>query len=125
MRHNASIRTDLANDLPQIAGDRVQLQQIAMNLIVNSIEAMRTLMGYEIWVSSLSGLQTNKFLFPSVIPVLDFCRSSQNRYSTPSLQLSPTAPAWGFASAAKSLSLCRMVGTCGRRVPWNAAQLFT
>jgi PAS domain S-box-containing protein len=41
MRQNISIRTELAADLPQIVGDRVQLQQVAMNLILNSIEAMK------------------------------------------------------------------------------------
>jgi PAS domain S-box-containing protein len=45
IRHNISIRTELADDLPQIAGDRVQLQQVAMNLIVNSIEAMKDVDG--------------------------------------------------------------------------------
>jgi len=32
---------ELAADLPEIIGDRVQLQQVAMNLIVNAIEAMK------------------------------------------------------------------------------------
>ena len=45
MRHNISVRTELAADLPQIVGDRVQLQQVAMNLIVNSIEAMKDVDG--------------------------------------------------------------------------------
>ena len=45
MRHNISIRTELAADLPQIVGDRVQLQQVAMNLIVNSIDAMKDVDG--------------------------------------------------------------------------------
>lgn len=40
-RYDISIRTVLAADLPQIVGDRVQLQQVAMNLIVNSLEAMK------------------------------------------------------------------------------------
>jgi signal transduction histidine kinase len=35
----------LAADLPQIVGDRVQLQQVVMNLIVNSIEAMKDVDG--------------------------------------------------------------------------------
>jgi signal transduction histidine kinase len=39
------VRTELAADLPQIVGDRVQLQQVAMNLIVNSIEAMKDVDG--------------------------------------------------------------------------------
>src|SRR5208282_1705688 len=44
-RHNISVRTELAADFPQIVGDRVQLQQVAMNLIVNSIEAMKDVDG--------------------------------------------------------------------------------
>jgi PAS domain S-box-containing protein len=40
IRHNISVRAELAADLPQIMGDRVQLQQVTMNLIVNSIDAM-------------------------------------------------------------------------------------
>lgn len=45
MRHNISVRTTLAADLPQIIGDRVQLQQVTMNLIVNSIDAMKEVDG--------------------------------------------------------------------------------
>ncbi|WP_233858601.1 GAF domain-containing sensor histidine kinase [Paraburkholderia sp. HD33-4] len=44
-RHDISVRTELAAGLPQIVGDRVQLQQVAMNLIVNSIEAMKDVEG--------------------------------------------------------------------------------
>jgi signal transduction histidine kinase len=44
-RYNISVRTELAADLPQIMGDRVQLQQVTMNLIVNSIDAMKEVDG--------------------------------------------------------------------------------
>ncbi|SOE87307.1 PAS domain S-box-containing protein [Burkholderia sp. YR290] len=44
-RYDISVRTELAAGLPQIVGDRVQLQQVAMNLIVNSIEAMKDVDG--------------------------------------------------------------------------------
>ena len=37
---NVSLQTQLANDLPLIKGDRVQLQQVILNLIINAIEAM-------------------------------------------------------------------------------------
>jgi len=40
LRHSISIRTELAEDLPQVIGDRVQLQQVLMNLIVNGVDAM-------------------------------------------------------------------------------------
>ena len=44
-RHSISVRTDLAEALPQIMGDRVQLQQVMMNLIMNSIDAMKDVEG--------------------------------------------------------------------------------
>ncbi|MDT4965349.1 MAG: hypothetical protein QOJ64_86 [Acidobacteriota bacterium] len=40
-RYAVSIRTDLAADLPQLMADRVQLQQVMLNLIMNSIDAMK------------------------------------------------------------------------------------
>src|SRR5713101_3862692 len=40
-RYNITVRMELAADLPRIMGDRVQLQQVLMNLIVNSIDAMK------------------------------------------------------------------------------------
>jgi PAS domain S-box-containing protein len=45
IRHNISIRTELGADILRIVGDRVQLQQVVMNLIVNSIEAMKDVDG--------------------------------------------------------------------------------
>lgn len=41
-RNHISLLTDLTADL-RIRGDRVQLQQVLINLIMNSIDAMRTL----------------------------------------------------------------------------------
>ncbi len=40
-QYAVSIRTDLAADLPNTAADRVQLQQVFMNLMLNAIEAMK------------------------------------------------------------------------------------
>jgi len=40
-RYAVSMRTDLATDLPKITADRVQLQQVLMNLMLNAIEAMK------------------------------------------------------------------------------------
>jgi PAS domain S-box-containing protein len=40
-QHHILFRTELAADLPKVMGDRVELQQVVMNLIVNSIEAMK------------------------------------------------------------------------------------
>ena len=44
-RHSISVRTELAADIPEVMGDRVQLQQVMMNLIMNSIAAMKDVDG--------------------------------------------------------------------------------
>jgi PAS domain S-box-containing protein len=40
LRSGISLQTELANGLPLVRGDRVQLQQIVLNLIMNAVEAM-------------------------------------------------------------------------------------
>jgi signal transduction histidine kinase len=41
VKHGVSVPTQLAEGLPRIQGDRVQLQQVILNLLINGIEAMR------------------------------------------------------------------------------------
>ena len=38
---NVAIRLDLAPELPPVCGDRVQLQQVILNLLMNGLDAMR------------------------------------------------------------------------------------
>jgi signal transduction histidine kinase/ligand-binding sensor domain-containing protein len=45
MKFAVLVRTELAVDLPQVMADRVQLQQVLMNLMMNSIDAMRDVDG--------------------------------------------------------------------------------
>jgi C4-dicarboxylate-specific signal transduction histidine kinase len=40
VKNRVSLQTELAGGLPLIQGDRVQLQQVILNLIVNAVEAM-------------------------------------------------------------------------------------
>src|SRR6202171_5376623 len=44
-RYSISIRTELAEGLPKVMADRVQLQQVFMNLMLNSIDAMKETSG--------------------------------------------------------------------------------
>ena len=40
VKHSVSVQTELTEGLPLVQGDRVQLQQVIINLIINAIEAM-------------------------------------------------------------------------------------
>ena len=40
LSHGVSLRTELASGLPAVLGDRVQLQQVIINLLINGVEAM-------------------------------------------------------------------------------------
>jgi PAS domain S-box-containing protein len=50
--NSVSVRTQLAEGLPPVLGDRVQLQQVLLNLIINAIEAMRDVDERELLISS-------------------------------------------------------------------------
>jgi PAS domain S-box-containing protein len=55
-RYNTSFRTELDADIPQLIGDRVQLQQVLMNLMTNSIDAMNEVDGMrELTIQSQCG----------------------------------------------------------------------
>ena len=43
LKNNVAVQTQLADDLPSIQGDRVQLQIVILNLIINAVEAMSSL----------------------------------------------------------------------------------
>jgi C4-dicarboxylate-specific signal transduction histidine kinase len=40
VKHRIRVQTQLSDSLPRIRGDRVQLQQVMLNLIINAIQAM-------------------------------------------------------------------------------------
>jgi PAS domain S-box-containing protein len=52
-KNGAVVHTQLADDLPLIQGDRVQLQQVILNLIINAVEAMAgSERPRELWIST-------------------------------------------------------------------------
>src|SRR5216683_400662 len=63
-RHSISIRIELAEGLPKVMADRVQLQQVFMNLMLNGIDAMKeTTGGGELIIESHGGR-----LWATVVP---------------------------------------------------------
>src|SRR5260370_21431762 len=53
VRHSIKIYSELAEDLPTVLADRVQIQQVFMNLMLNAIEAMKDT-GGKLTISSRS-----------------------------------------------------------------------
>jgi PAS domain S-box-containing protein len=43
LAHRVTVRTELADGLPSVLGDRVQLQQVVINLIMNGVDAMASI----------------------------------------------------------------------------------
>ena len=55
-RNGVKLQTRLADDLPLVPADRVQLQQVIMNLIINAIEAMAAASGGRRELTIVSGM---------------------------------------------------------------------
>ena len=100
-QNEVSVVTDLAPDLPPVLGDKIQLQQVILNLMLNGIEAM-------------SGVndRSRKLLIRSQMPRW---RRSWAGFLNLSLRLDRKASGWGCPSAARSLK--RMAAGYGPNRP--------
>jgi hypothetical protein len=100
--HLVSLRTELAPALPTILGDRVQLQQVIINLVMNGIEAMEPVMDRPRELVIRSGQGETRRVFVSVT---DCGSGSPPKMQTGSSTLfsppNPTAWVWGYRSAVR------------------------
>jgi signal transduction histidine kinase len=58
-RKRITIQTELANDLPLVPGDRVQLQQVLLNLVMKSLEAMNGISDHTLELTVKTGTAEN------------------------------------------------------------------
>jgi len=122
-RYSVSVRTELAADLSQVMGDRVQLQQVIMNLVMNSIEAMKDVDGTrELAIKSRRG-ENEQIVLVSVSDTGVGLPPSMTRSSIHSSPPSFMGPVWDCPSAARSSS--RMAAACGLPTTVHGAQAFT
>lgn len=122
-QHSVSVRTELAADLPEVVGDRVQLQQVMMNLMTNGIDAMKEVEGRRELAIKSQREENEQLWCPSAIPEWGCRRSRRSRSSMPSLARSLMGSVWDYPSAAPSLN--RMAAACGLLTTLRAARVFT
>jgi PAS domain S-box-containing protein len=68
-RHRVSVRTEFTPNLPLIKADRVQIQQVVLNLVMNAIEAMNTVEDRPRILTIRSALEGNDRVRASVTDV--------------------------------------------------------
>ena len=121
-RHSISIRTELAEDLPHVIGDRVQLQQVLMNLIVNGVEAMYDVDGPRELTIKSQPAENNELLLSVSDTGMGLPRHQADEIFNAFFTTKTHGPAWDFASAARLSN--RMVAACGLPTTLRAAQVF-
>jgi PAS domain S-box-containing protein len=122
-RNGIRLRTWLADNLPLVAADPVQLQQVIMNLIVNAIEAMAGIGDRPRELTIASGEGDAKLCSSkSEIPARGSIRRISTGCSSPSIRPSPMGSAWGWRSAARLSK--RMAGRCRQHRTGLMAPLF-
>jgi C4-dicarboxylate-specific signal transduction histidine kinase len=113
VKDGITIHTQLADQLPNIRGDRVQLQQVILNLTINAIQAMSGLTEgiRELHISTeRTGEEGVRVAIRDTGPGV----SAENlpRLFEPFYTTKPAAWAWAFQSAGPSLKITG--DGCGR-----------
>jgi signal transduction histidine kinase len=65
-RRQVSVQTRLEPNLPPLTGDRVQLQQVLMNLVINSLDALSEVAGQPRALTILAGMDSPRSICISV-----------------------------------------------------------
>jgi PAS domain S-box-containing protein len=121
LKNDVSVRMELADDLPLIQGDRVQLQQVILNLIINAIEAMS---GENEAFRDLA-LSTTRIEEAGAVHVTvrdsgpGLARLFWSVSLMPSIRPKRMVWGWGFRFAARSSK--RTAGNCGLVQTYRAA----
>jgi len=101
--HAVSIRMELSSALPKIVGDRIQLQQVLINLIMNGIEAMESVNDRPRELAIRSAASGDGTMLLSVSDCgVGICEQSIDRLFTPFFTTKSTGMGMG-------LSICRSI----------------
>jgi hypothetical protein len=117
--NSVSVRTRLAEGLPRVEGDRIQLQQVLLNLIINAVEAMRDVDEEEREFASARVANRLACQSRCEIQVLASRRrllSACSRRSTPR-----NRAVWGLDCRSAGRSSKRITDNCGRALTCHVA----
>jgi Histidine kinase-, DNA gyrase B-, and HSP90-like ATPase len=120
-RYSISIDTELAEDLPKVMADRVQLQQVLMNLMLNGIDAMKEAIGGG-QVTIKSEACDAQLLISVSDTGVGLPQEQGKRSSRHSLRPKIRGLVWGCPSVGQSSS--RMAVACGPPALPEVVQLF-
>jgi signal transduction histidine kinase len=104
--HGIAVQVNVHPNLPRIVGDRVQLQQVLVNLIMNAVEAMSSVQDHErslLVESRLHGSNDVLLTVEDSGPGID--TDEMEHLLNRSLQPSPTEWGWGLPFRGQSLKL--------------------
>jgi light-regulated signal transduction histidine kinase (bacteriophytochrome) len=122
-KNGVSVQTRLTEGLPAVHGDRVQLQQVVLNLILNAVEAM-SVVDEGVRELLLSTEQTRRTASSSRCVILGqaLIRNVASTFSTLSTRQNPAASGWDCRSAGPS-SAPMEAGYGSRRINLSALYL--
>jgi signal transduction histidine kinase len=112
VKHGIAVRADLADGLPLIEGDRVQLQQVVLNLMISAVQAVGAVAegSREVLVTKVKPNRT-ACASRSGIRGRASLRRVSTAFSSPSTRPSLAVWAWGYRFAVRSSK--RMGDECG------------
>jgi signal transduction histidine kinase len=122
--HGISLRLELGASLPPVDGDRIQLQQVIVNLLMNGIQAMSAVQtAIANFASDRASTGPIRYSSRWRIPASESNRNMPPSCSAPSSRRSRMAWAWDYRSAVRLSK--PTVANCGPRQTYPTVPRFS